>query len=152
MRGAQFSAARSQDLLDLERAARVGAREQIRLCRQYVRDFARTDLVRALRLDEVVDPGATTTLVAVRNLDKVQLRNPAKKLSRRGADLLRVREVTRVVIRDASLQRMARRDRRHCREKLADVANFLRKDLGPFRALRFISENWLEVIRVRSAS
>jgi hypothetical protein len=55
MRGAQLLAALSQDLLDLQGAAWIGAGEQVRIRGEDVHALPRTDLVGAFRLDQVVD-------------------------------------------------------------------------------------------------
>src|SRR5947207_2658432 len=107
MRGAQFPAALSQDLLDLQSAAWIRAGEQIGVRGEDVHDLPRTDLVGAFRLDQVVDSGAAAALIAVGNLHELKLRNSAKELPRSRTNPLSMREVTGVVIGDAGLHRMS---------------------------------------------
>ena len=58
MRGAQLLATLSQDFLNLQGAAGIRAGQQIRVRGEDVHDLPCTDLVGALRLDQVVDPSA----------------------------------------------------------------------------------------------
>src|SRR5437867_4057479 len=122
MRGAQLLAALSQDLLDLQRAARIRACQQIRVRGEDVQDLPCTDLVGAFRLDQVVDPGAAAALIAVGYLHELKLRDTAKELPRSRTNPLGMREVTGVVIGDARLHRMPRGQRWQPGEKLGDVS------------------------------
>src|SRR5260370_4973301 len=112
MESAQCLAASQQNLLDLQSAAWIRAGQKIGLRGEDVVGFARADFVRALGLDEVVDPGAAATLIAVGNLQELQLRDSTKQLSWCAANPLGMREVTGIVIRNARFQRVAFRDRR----------------------------------------
>ena len=58
MGGRQLPAALSQDLLNLQSAAGIGAGEKIGVRGENVHDLACTDLVGAFRLDQVVDSSA----------------------------------------------------------------------------------------------
>src|SRR5260370_9895455 len=107
MERAQCLPAFPQNLLDLQSAAGIRARQKIGLRGEDVVGFARADFIRALGLDEVVDPGAAATLIAIGNLQELQLRDSTKQLSWCAADPLGMREVPDIVIRNAPFQRVA---------------------------------------------
>src|SRR5437016_12806 len=98
MGGGKRPAALAQELLDLKCAAGVGGGQEVRRNREDVVHLARADLCRALRLDEVVDAGASAALVAVGNLDELEARDSGKKPARLFPDPLRVGEMARVVV------------------------------------------------------
>src|SRR3954466_13060766 len=85
--------------LDLEGAAGIAGDEELRRKREDVVDLARSDLLGAFRLDEVVDAGAPATLLGVGNVEEGQPGNPAKKLAGLLDDPLGVPQVTGVVHR-----------------------------------------------------
>ena len=91
MGGTQLLATLSQDLLDLQGAARIRACEQICVRGEDVCDLPCTDLVGAFRLDQVVDPGTAAALIAVGYLHELKLRNSAKELPRSRANPLSMR-------------------------------------------------------------
>src|SRR5438105_1827717 len=68
--------------LDLQRASRIARNEQFRREREDVLDLARADLLRAFRLDEVVDSRAPAALLRVGNLEERQAGNRAQQLAR----------------------------------------------------------------------
>ena len=150
MGGGQLLAALSQDLLNLQSAAGIGAGEKIGVRGENVHDLACTDLVGALRLDQVVDSSAAAALIAVGNLHELKLRNSAKELPWGRTNPLRMREVTGVVISDARLHSMPRGQRWQPREKLGDVFDLFREAGSALRPLRIIRQDAADVLRVRS--
>src|SRR5256885_9359533 len=77
----KLEAAIPQLRLDLQRAPGISGDEQLRRNRQDVLHLAGADLVRALRLDEVVDAGAAAALLRVRDLEQGHARNGPQKLA-----------------------------------------------------------------------
>ena len=98
--------------LDLQRAAGVRGGSSSGRRAQARGHLALADLVRALRLDEVVDAGAAAALLAIRNVHHLQPGDAPQESARLAADALAVREVTGVVVGDARRDRMTRRPRR----------------------------------------
>src|SRR5262249_49066583 len=124
---------------DLERAARVGAGEEVRPDREDVVHLSGADLLGALRLDQVVDAGASAALISVGNLEQLEPRDAVEEPARLLPDPLGVRQMAGVVVRDAGADRMPRREGRQAGEELGDVANFrgeLLRARSPFLVLR----------------
>ena len=146
MRSGQNFAALSQQHCDLKRTAGIGADEQFRIGGQHVVDFALTNLPRALRLDQVVDAGAPTALIAVGNVTKLDAWNLRQQLARLRPDPLRVREMTRIVIRRFDFQRMALGARAKLDQKLGDVFDWhLPPLLHPRSAAGGINDDRIDV-------
>src|SRR5437868_5446447 len=117
MRRRQPFAAIAQDLLDLQGATGVGAGQQVRPRRENVVDLALPDLLRALRLHQVVDPRAPATLLAVGHLDQRDSRDAAEQLARLRLDALGVHQAAGVVHGDANLEG-TEIGRASCRERV----------------------------------
>ena len=137
MRGAQVCAAFPQDRLDLQCAAGVRTRQQIGRDPLDVVDFARTDFMRRLRLEEVVGSRTPAALIAVGNLQQLELRNRSQQFPGLGTDALRVREVACVVVGDPQGDRPARRPRFQRGQVFVDVPHLGGERARPFAPLRF---------------
>ena len=87
-------------------AARVRARVDVRLDREHLRGLAVAELLRGVRLDEVVDAGAAAAQLLLGRLDELELRDRAQQRPRLGAHALRVAEVAGLLVGDAQRQRV----------------------------------------------
>src|SRR6202022_4199059 len=121
MRGGKLDAPLAQNLLDLERAAGVGGRDQVRPRRKHVVRLAGADLVGARGLDQVVDARTAAALVALGDLQELEAGNAAQERPRLLANALRVREVAGIVVRHPQRDRVTGRRRADPGEKLRDV-------------------------------
>src|SRR6185503_15404881 len=83
---------------DLENAARVRGRHDIRLDGRDVAGLAIAKLLRGIGLDQVVDPCAAAADLLFRKRHELEPWDRSQQIARRLADALRVREMTGVVI------------------------------------------------------
>src|SRR5436190_19091896 len=88
---------------DLDQTAGIRARVDVRVDAQDVRSLPVPERACRLRLDEVVDACAAAADRLLRRLEELELGNRGESGTRLGADSLRVREVARVLERDAEL-------------------------------------------------
>src|SRR5262245_55985523 len=102
---------------DLHEAAGVAADDDLRPGLPDAFDLSAAEVLRDLRLEEVVHAGASAAELAVHELHQLEARHAPQQLSRLDADLLAVGEMTRVVIR-------------HPTSRLAKPERALRQDLG----------------------
>src|SRR6266550_9596070 len=96
---------------NLQRASGVAGRDHVRLQRGDVARLALAKLRRRLRLYEIVDAGAPAADVRFGRRQQLDSGNRGEQLARLRANTLGMREVTRIVIDDARLDRMPRRAR-----------------------------------------
>ena len=86
-----------------------------------VANLAVAELLRGLRLQQVVDARGAAAERCLGDLGDLKLWNLGEQVARLLEDALRVTQVASVVIRDAHRQRIARRDRWKFAEDLGDV-------------------------------
>ena len=106
----------------LHQAPRIAARDELRRRLRNVSELGVEYERGCLRLDEIVDTGAATALVAVGERDDLELGNGAQYVERRDAHALRVQQVAGRIVRDSFAQRTSTCGARR-REQLADVAH-----------------------------
>src|SRR5918999_2257426 len=108
---------------DLHQAARVPTRVGVRLRSEHLLRLAVAELSRGLRLEEVVDAGAPAADRLVGRLGELEARNRPQNGARGRPDALRVREMARVLERDAERERLRLGPRLPLGEHLGDVAD-----------------------------
>src|SRR5215472_6628031 len=140
VRGDEVRAALPQHHLNLQRATRIRARQELRMSRENILDFSGADFARALGLKQVVDSSAAAALVTVGDITQLNARDAAKQLARLAADPLRVCEVTRVVACNLERHRMALCSRTQRDEEFRDILYLCGKASAPFGPLRIASE------------
>lgn len=96
--------------------ARLGLRDGIH--------FLREELERGFRLRDVVDPRGAAAEIGERHLDELDAGDGANQLARSFADFLAMREMTRILVRDAQRDFAERRSEAEFGEEFGDVANF----------------------------
>jgi hypothetical protein len=121
VRGRDVAAALAQEHLDVKRAARVRADQELRVGGEHRVHLARSDGARTVRLEQVVDAGAAAALLRVGQIRQRDARDRGQELARLRADPLRVLQVTRVVVGEPDRDRVARGERPERDQELAHV-------------------------------
>ncbi len=105
----------------LKQAAGIGGNDCLRLCVEQMPDLAVAELLRGLRLQQVVDACGAAAERWLGDLGDFELRNLCEQMAWLLEDALRVTQVAGVVIRDAHRQRISWRNGRKLAENLCDV-------------------------------
>ena len=100
MKGRQRVPGPAQGRRDLDQTAGIRARVGVRCARLDVRRLPLAELSRGLRLDHVVDAGASAAELLLRRLGDGEAGSPGEHLPRSTAHALSVQEVAGVLKRD----------------------------------------------------
>ena len=116
---------RTSDLLELganlQQASGVARRDGFGTGREDVACFACAERMRRLGLDQVLDTRRPAAEGPFRNFEQLQVRDGAQHAPRLAGDSLAVLQVTRVVVRDAQMNRMTRRSRLEVGEHFRNI-------------------------------
>src|SRR5918996_136339 len=96
---------------NLKEAPGIPRRHDARAGRENRGDLALEELAGHRRLEKIVDAGAAAAEVALGELDQTQARDAPQELARLPADVLAMREVTGVVVRDGHVEAVERQIR-----------------------------------------
>src|SRR6266699_4168624 len=129
-----------QRSVNLQEAARISRCDDIGMHTQDMLSFALAQLVGRLRLDQVVDAGATAADVCLRNVHHLDPRNATQHLTWLQTDALRMGKMAGVMVGYAQLDGMARRHRLQLGQDLRDVPYRVRECSGAFGVLGVVAQ------------
>ena len=116
-------------------------------------DLPIAELLRRSRFHQVVDAGAAAADVGVRERQQLDARDRSQQIPRLLPNALRVREVTRIVIRHAHRRRLPCCHRRtQFRHELTDIAHPGGERARPLRPLRVAGQQLPVLFHRRAAS
>ena len=142
-----------QARLQLHGTAGVGGGDDGRAGADEVGEFAVEQLLRHLRLGDVVDARAAAAPVRFRQLHKIQARNHPQQIARRLGNLLAVAKVAGLVIGHAlDVRRRRRMLQSDFREPLVDVLQLLRPQLRAGGERGVVVQQVGVVFQVRAAA
>src|ERR1017187_6032008 len=150
--GHRLHPAPAQAIHQLQQAARISRKHGLRASRKKIFHLAIAELVRCLRLQQVINASRTAAQRALGNLSHFQPRNSAEQLPRLRLDALRVQQMAGIVISDAHLEWLSRRLRLQFAKNLGDVLASCRESSGARSPGRVVAQKIAVFLHGRSAA